>query len=94
MPGYVSHDPESRTTRPTSTRAPRTSTVPTEKNIPEDVCSRHPGLFATPHYEVGNQERALSVQYNTTSPSTCPPPESRSRPEIGDRFNTSGTPGN
>ena len=53
-----------------------------------------PGLFATPHSEVGNQERAFSVQYNTTSPSTCPPPESRSRPVIGDRFNTSGTPGN
>jgi hypothetical protein len=33
-----------------------------------------PGLFATPHSDVGNQERALSVQYNTTSPSTCPPP--------------------
>ena len=52
-----------------------------------------PGLIATPHSEVENQERALSVQYNTTSPSTCPPPELRSRPVIGDRFNTSGTPG-
>jgi hypothetical protein len=52
-----------------------------------------PGLFATPHQGVANQGRALPVQYNTTSPSTCPPPKWRHRPVIGDCSNTSGTPG-
>jgi len=65
LSGYVSHDPEPMTTRPASTRAPQTSTVPTEENIPDDVCLAVPTRKKSARAPVDSQLNVYSIEFLT-----------------------------
>jgi hypothetical protein len=61
LSGYVSHDPEPRKTRHASTRAPPTSIVPTEENIPDDGLTV-PTRQTSARAPVNSQVNVKSVQ--------------------------------